>query len=129
MNYKKLINVIFNPYIILIIITIASLTPSNEFPKNDKFSIPNLDKIIHFIMYFVLTFSLLYKNITKIFKIRKINIYILIFASLYGILMEILQHIMNLGRDANLYDFLANESGIFICFLVYKLLYHNSPEL
>ena len=128
MNYKKLINIIFNPYIILIIIIILSLTPSNEFPENDKFSIPNLDKIIHFIMYFVLTFSLLYKNITKLSKIRKINIYILIFASLFGILMEILQHVMNLGRDANFYDFLANESGIFICFLVF-ILYYNSPEL
>lgn len=122
MNFSKFINnIAFNPYLLLLGIAILSLSPGNNFPEDNKISIPNLDKIIHFLMYFVLTFSILFKYSRKRIKKGKINIYILIFASSYGILMELLQNVMNLGRSASFYDFMANESGILMAFLLVKI--------
>lgn len=129
MNFKNIKILLINPYIILVIITILSLSPSSGLPKEENISIPNLDKIIHFFMYFVFSFSFLYHFMRKQYEIRKLNILILIFVSFYGIFMEVLQSLMNLGRSASFYDFLANESGIVISFIVFKILFYKKNQI
>jgi len=64
----------------------------------------NLDKVMHFFIYFFLTFLFFWNG----FSLSKS----VIFAILYGILMEIVQ-IPVPTRDVSFYDFLANCLGAF----------------
>jgi len=62
-KYNPLIKkwtLIINPYLILVAITILSLAPENNLQIDEKFIIPNLDKIVHIAMYFGLSFSILF---------------------------------------------------------------------
>ncbi|WP_221259753.1 VanZ family protein [Flavobacterium okayamense] len=78
------------------------------------------DKIIHFMFYFVFVFlwsiALKGKNI-KILKI-------VLFAILYGIVIEILQSAITLNRQADVFDALANSFGA--CTAVLFLKFKNN---
>lgn len=82
-------------------------------------AIPNIDKVVHFSMYFILTaFGVGYIFISN-FKERYIWIYVLSVIAISG-LVEIVQPYMGRGRD--LFDFVANSIGIiFATALVYAL--------
>lgn len=86
----------------------------------NKFSIiPNIDKVVHFLMYFILTaFGVGYIFISN-FKERYVWIYALSVIVISG-LVEILQP--QLGRGCEVFDFLANSMGvIFATSIVYAL--------
>ena len=69
-----------------------------------KFKLFELDKLIHFCMYtiFIIIWGLKSDNKTKI----------LIFSILFGLGLEILQHILPFGRYFDWGDFIANSSGV-----------------
>ena len=69
-----------------------------------KFKLFELDKLIHFCMYtiFIIIWGLKSDNKTKI----------LIFSILFGLGLEILQHILTFGRYFDWGDFIANSSGV-----------------
>jgi Predicted integral membrane protein len=99
----------------IIMLLYLCLAPSPELP--DDFEIPFLDKIAHFIIYFVLcTFLIL------IYKIQKWTrqTFILII-SLFGfsLFIEIMQHVMSLGRTFSVGDLVANISGIISGIIIY----------
>ncbi len=120
--------IIINPYIILSAVTFLSLAPVNNFKIDEKFIFPNLDKIVHFSMYFGLSFSIFVYFIGKVIEKEKLMLYIFFFSSLYGALMEFIQHISNLGRNANFYDFLANEVGIILAIVVTRFLINSKSK-
>ncbi len=71
-------------------------------------TIPHLDKIVHFGMYFVL--SLLLLAALKSTKLENIHFKTITIAILYGVLIEIIQD--NLGyRSGDIFDFVANSIG------------------
>jgi len=119
---EKIIKLL-NPYVIIIIVTILSLVPKSTLPEKETINIPNLDKIVHFIMYFTLCFSIIlnyfYKN-TKISKLTFVLIAILI--SIYGICIEIIQELYITGRSGNMYDVLANTSGCIMAIIIFNFL-------
>lgn len=114
---------LLNPYIILLVVTLLSLIPSSTLPEKETINIPNLDKIIHFIMYLTLSFSILLNYFYKNTKISTLTfVLIALFISIYGIIIEIIQEIFIYGRSGNIYDVLANISGCLLAIFIFNLL-------
>lgn len=88
----------------LIAITVASLISAESVNEIKMVYIPGLDKLIHFVMYMILTILLL-----KSIKGRKYQI--IGFSIFYGVLMEVLQFLISSGRSFEMYDIIANISG------------------
>ena len=105
-----------------VIIVIASLN-SSENLNEIKFDIPGLDKMVHFIMYGVLSFLLLW-TVDKVSKTRlKLQnlIVVILVSSGFGILMEILQKTLTTVRNFDIYDIIANIIGILLGCGVYVI--------
>jgi VanZ family protein len=95
-----------------------SLTSSHTFDKVPLINIPNIDKIVHFGMYFGLMSVIILENRTNLRNNRRLFLTGLI-PLLYGILMEILQATVTVTRTASFYDALANSSGILVSILLW----------
>lgn len=95
-------------------ITMLSLAPPSDLPS---ISYPHLDKIVHFIFYyifFILWYYVLcgpqpYKTVKK-----KALFIAFAMAFTYGTVVEVLQYSMGKGRSGDVFDALANTAGI-IC--------------
>jgi len=101
-----------------LIIMYLSLTSSHTFDKVPLINIPNIDKIVHFVMYFGLMSVIILENRTNLRNNRRLFLTGLI-PLLYGILMEILQATVTVTRTASFYDALANSSGILVSILLW----------
>jgi len=101
-----------------IIITIASLISLNGI---DLSSVRYEDKYLHIISFFFLTLSWLFviKN-----KFNKFSLRILIFIAitLYGIIIELLQQDLTTYRHADIFDVLADITGILIAIAIFSRL-------
>lgn len=76
------------------------------------------DKIIHFSMYAVLTFFVALCVNPKNWLDNK-SWLIVVICSLYGIIIELLQEIMKLGRSFDFLDIIANSLGVFFALTGY----------
>ena len=101
-----------------LIIMYLSLTSSHTFDKVPLINIPNIDKIVHFVMYFGLMSVIILENRTNLKNNLRLFLTGLI-PLLYGILMEILQATVTVTRTASFYDALANSSGILVSILLW----------
>jgi VanZ family protein len=113
----------WKPIIIASIIFYGSLTPGNNLNQFGLFSIPNIDKFIHFLFYFSLSLTF----ITSLYKVSKLSKTDLIFITLiytisYGILMEVLQFYISLNRSAEILDALSNTLGSIAGILFFQYL-------
>ena len=109
-----------------IFVIVASLMPKNDIPDLNLILIPHLDKVIHFIMYAVLTVLILQKN--RIFFDKKIQNRSLLFTVLYscftGFFLEIMQNSFIIGRFFDIFDILANITGTIFAVLFFKVINH-----
>ena len=103
-------------FIYIGIIVALSLLPVKDLPKIPLF--PGADKLIHTTMYFILAVLLLWAFHNK--KITRWKLYSFVIA--WGLLMEITQVLMHLGRSFSLLDILANICGAFLGIISYKFL-------
>lgn len=102
----------------LAFIAYASLSPADEIPK---FKIQHFDKIVHFCLYFGFVF-LLIPIVLNTKKIVKSYVIAVVIAATSGIIFELLQYYMAIGRTASVYDELANATGALIGTLIYHLI-------
>ena len=103
-------NFLFFAIIWTLLITVASLVNFNNVPK---VAIPGNDKLVHFLFYlfFVVFWSFaLHKN----FYFKKYSFIIIVFAIVYGIIIEVLQGVLTSTRQADFYDVLANTAGAIV---------------
>ena len=98
------------------IIVALSLLPANNFPKVPLF--PGADKVVHAAMYFMFAVILLWAFHGR--KISRWKLYGFIIS--WGIIMEIVQNLMDLGRHFSLLDILANITGAFLGIIAFRLL-------
>lgn len=108
--------------VLLILISFVSLMPSNELPKT---SFKNFDKIIHIIMYFILSsfMTLGFANLKhKSVLIMAIPIVLSFFCSFS---IELLQEFATSSRFFEIIDILANGIGCLIAFFVMKKQFFN----
>ena len=107
---------------ISLLVLILSTIPGNSLHKVPIIEIPNLDKLIHFIMYFSLATSLL----LDVYKVRsfvsfRVVWFTIFYSFLYGILMELLQKYFVENRTSDILDVLANTVGLlFAIFFFFK---------
>jgi VanZ family protein len=104
--------------LIALIIMYLSLTSSHTFDKVSFINIPNIDKVVHFGMYFGLMSVIILEN-RKTMKSTGHLFLTGLIPLFYGSLLEILQSILTLTRTASFYDALANGSGILVSILLW----------
>lgn len=120
---KKLWPAIFWAIIIFILISL----PGNFIPKvHSPWSLLTVDKLVHTGIFFILTFLLIrgfYLQYSSSFLRSNHILAGLVFGIVFGGLTEAWQAIINIGRFAHIYDFIANTIGCIIAwpaFLVFK---------
>jgi VanZ family protein len=119
--------------IVALIIMYLSLASSKTFQNVPLIEIPQIDKIMHFAMYFGFMSIITFENRKSILTSRQLFLIALI-PFLYGILMEIFQISFTESRFANLYDVVANSAGIltsllFWSWLLFKYLSNRKIKL
>lgn len=123
----KLINFLISYYkslVIFLMILYASIVPSPEIEKVKWLNIPNIDKPVHFIMYFTFAFILIYDLLKSKPYFSNVKIYFISFltAVFYGGVLEILQSIATKSRSGDIFDFLFDTSGALLAILLWWLL-------
>ena len=109
------------------IIVFMSLLPSNKLPVD---VLVVSDKIIHASIYFVLTLFLIVafiyisNDVTNSIIKRKFIIAVLI-SLLFGILIEVAQEMMNIGRSGDWKDVIANLFGTVIVYPFTKIMQNS----
>lgn len=118
MQFIKFIRLYWKSITVVVCILYLSFAPPSTFKKIPTFD--NEDKIIHFLMYAGLTAVLIYdfRNHTK----NNANTFIfvvacLLFPSIFGGLIEILQPTLFAPRTGSIGDFYADILGVFIGWL------------
>ena len=107
-----------------IVLIVATLLPKEVVSQNTFFNIPHFDKVYHFCSYALLIFLWAASLIEKTEKIRAARI--AFYGSiLMGVLLEVLQWQLNVGRHFEILDIIANISGSIAGLIVfYKLFKH-----
>lgn len=93
---------------------ITSLSLFSFSDKESEIWFPHLDKIVHFTFYLVLVLlgAFSFREVIKRPSLVKNQGMILFgFSLVYGMLIELLQHIMPYNRSAEVWDMLANFAG------------------
>ncbi|MDD4107787.1 MAG: VanZ family protein [Prolixibacteraceae bacterium] len=115
---KRIITNFLKPFIWLCLMCYGLYIPPNGLPKAAFLKIPHIDKVVHFMMFFVLCI-LLFK------PLKKLNLKYLLIAPVISLVLagffEITQQMITTSRSSNLNDFLANTAGIVSAIIIYYL--------
>ncbi|MCO6175151.1 VanZ family protein [Flavobacterium sp. NRK F10] len=96
-------------------ITYLSLVSIDTESAGSFLPIPNKDKVVHFLFYFFFVYFW-----SKTFKQSDKFFYIVIVAVIYGIIIEVLQGVCTVNRQADFFDVLANTCGAVLAMLILK---------
>lgn len=112
-----------------IIILVLTGAPGTYFPKDISFlDWASPDKIVHFILFGGQSFLILYAFRKQYFSGKHrflITIVAVSIGIVFGLLTEILQSYVFVGRNGNYLDFLADVIGALMGFLAFYLLYNK----
>jgi len=98
-----------------------SLTDPEKFAKGELTSIRNIDKIVHFGMYFLMMSVIIIEHRKSIRN--PVNLFLMALIPLvYGVLMEILQLTLTSNRSGDFYDGLFDAAGILASVLLWLLI-------
>jgi VanZ family protein len=111
--------------LVALIIMYLSLASSHTFDKIPLINIPNIDKFVHFAMFFGLMSVIILENRRKIKSPSYLFMSGLI-PLFYGILMEVLQSTLTTTRTGSFYDAVADGTGILASILIW--LWIKSPK-
>lgn len=92
------------------IVSYFCLVSSNEIPS---VNIPNLDKYVHVLFHFTLTFFwflFFCKHLEKATVLKPL-LYSVVFSFVFGMAIEMLQESLTTTRNADVFDILANTFG------------------
>lgn len=102
----------------LAVIAFLSLLPPDDFPELPLF--PGADKIIHTCLYLGLAWLVCWSMHAEHKRIW--YFLIVLFAIGWGLIMEIFQLMMHMGRSFDFFDIIGNSVGAFIGVLIYSLM-------
>jgi VanZ family protein len=96
--------------------------PGNMFPREETTFIPNLDKLVHAILFgsFVFLWSYYYTIKKNAILINRYTA-LLVIASLYGIATEFIQKYFIPNRDFSIYDIAADIAGAVIGYVIVRI--------
>lgn len=111
--------------LIAAVIFYASILKPAQLPS-DISLFAGVDKIVHFLMYFILALALNFES-GKIIRHNKLLLYcvVLVFPILYGGLIEILQANFFPPRTGEWLDFFANTAGVLFAYFIYHKILKN----
>ena len=106
-----------------LIIFILLALPGNMLPNESHFSIPQLDKIVHIVLFgsFVFLWSFYFSTKNADAKLLGKYLRVTVIACLYGIAMEVIQKYFIPNRDFDLYDIAADIVGAIGGYLVVRM--------
>jgi len=108
-----------------ILVMLLTLTPGNYFPQVSSFwNLFSPDKLIHLFIFGVLAYLLLSGSV-KHFRdkgTRGIKTAPLLITLFTGILTELMQALLPIGREASIYDTIANFTGCFAGYYGFRIL-------
>ena len=113
------------PILWAILICVLCLMPGKDLPS---VSIFEFDKIVHFLFYLFLSFTLYYgwkKQSSFLLLHRNTLIKILVITSAYGFLVEVIQELFTTDRHFDIFDALANSTGAVVGSIIGKLRIRN----
>jgi VanZ family protein len=106
-----------------IFVLLLSAWSGEQINKIPLLHIHNLDKVIHFGMYFIFSFLMMHdfsNSKKKTFALKQVIIFSVAVAIFYGGIMELLQSIPRLHRTTDIFDFIANATGSLTAVILYK---------
>jgi len=125
----KFIKDFYITIILSLVIVFLSLSNVHSLGLDRFWFFKNEDKVIHFLMYFGLSFSLITEYYIKIFKIN-LNLFLInLFPVFFGGFIEILQSVLTNNRSGDWIDFLADTAGVIFAVIVFFLLKENKLVL
>jgi VanZ family protein len=97
--------------------------PGKMLPNENHFSIPQLDKMVHIILFgsFVFLWSFYFSTKESKETLKGKYLRITVIACLYGSAMEVIQKYFIPNRDFDLYDIAADVAGAIAGYIVVKL--------
>jgi VanZ family protein len=107
--------------VIALVIVVLSFTSAGTFSHLHLPPIPNLDKVVHAIMYFTLMFALIFENRTILTSPGKYAA-LAVIPLLFGGVIEVFQSMFTTTRTGDILDFCANAAGITLSVLVWVLI-------
>lgn len=111
------------PILWIFVIIFLSVSSTDELSESwFSLDFPHADKLVHFVMYMVLTYLLL-RSLAKenLLASRKWLAVIILIPIILGILMEFIQGQYLVERNFELLDIIANISGTLIACIFYKI--------
>jgi VanZ family protein len=110
------------------VILYLCLLPAKDVKKIDILKFDNADKLVHFSMYFILSFLLLYDSLSvrQIKPSKVISFFYLPFTItlVLGGSIELIQYFFIDSRDGSIFDMLANLIGMLLGTLTFQLFLH-----
>lgn len=122
MNWNLFFSIIWT-----IIIIIGSAISGNTLDHVSFFRIPYIDKIIHFVWYYVLFiawYSYILKINVRFLKVRY-RLFLIIAIMSFGLVIELFQQYVFVKRSAELSDFIADSLGVITAFLTFFNVYQS----
>jgi VanZ family protein len=107
--------------VVALLLLYLSLTNAENFENVQLIKMPNLDKLVHFGMYFVLMSVIIIEHRNNLANPIKLLLLAIIPLS-YGILMEILQLTLTRSRSGDMIDALFDAGGILAAILLWLLI-------
>lgn len=106
-----------------LIIFILLALPGKMLPNEQHFSIPQLDKLVHIVLFgsFVFLWSFYFSTKNPKANLQGRYMRITIIACLYGIAMELVQKYFIPNRDFDIYDIAADIVGAFGGYIVIRM--------
>ena len=98
-----------------IVILLACTLPAKRVSKVSLFDIGHMDKVFHFLMYFIFSIILyfdLYKYRNALKNKYFIYLFIFLIPLVWGSIIELVQFYALLNREGSIADIIANVSGI-----------------
>ncbi len=99
---------------ITLLIPLLSLINPDKLPDASALDFAGLDKIIHMIMYAVLTIAWIFALPPRIHANLRWILTLVFLTSLYGMLLEICQFFFTVSRSMDMLDALANLAGAMV---------------
>lgn len=104
--------------LVALIILYLSLANAKTFSNVPFINIPHFDKVVHFCMFFGLTAVLFFEN-RKSLKSTGRLLLVAFISFMYGVLMEVLQTTLTLTRTGDVFDALADLTGVITLLLLW----------
>lgn len=112
------------------VIIVLLLIPGNKLPHNKLINIPHLDKIVHFILFMVLAYIMIFDTwvLKKKLETRHITL-ILVISIVFAGLTEIYQYYLIVFRTGSIFDFMADVLGILLASIIFRYMGNSINRL